>query len=375
MLLEKKFKVQNSWAIEKASIRKEKLLSFVCNKLNRELKENPVTNVFDHSIIFRFVCDNVIITDKPSLSIAKVAFGSTFYKRIVMLQDFIKLLLPIIDKLNNVEIMRYCHVSDYNLYYSYINFFDSGFITDQFQALLSKKFSDDLSIFEQVLNLQKLLGLTIKFIPTENIDIFNQYLFLICVKGYTLEKMLRYYNWVVFCNKSKKDNYTFNIGEPILKFSEAVTKQGYASWHNEHFNLQARNTRVRNARVKQTVATKYFVKTKLMKKWSNWREFKRSLLFDKKHVIIKFKWLYNHKRILSKQFLFSYAITIRSTLKKLYNKRINSTKFFTLLSNVEYRVDILSKRIFYIKTLKWVWFLFFSVIWLSTLTKFVNFMH
>lgn len=108
-----------------------------------------------------------------------------------------------------------------------------------------------------------------------------------------------------------------------------------------------------------TSKTNSLKKFKLKKKWRFWREFKQKLLFDKVHVLIKFKWLFNHKRLLNHQYLTDYSIHMQSKIKQIYKKKISKARLFSYLFNLGYRVDILSMRLFKIKSIKWVWFLLY----------------
>jgi hypothetical protein len=75
-------------------------------------------------------------------------------------------------------------------------------------------------------------------------------------------------------------------------------------------------------------------------------------MFDKAYVFIRLSWLFNHKRLLNYQYKNTYSINMQSKIKHIYKKKIGKSRLFSYLINIEFRVDILSMRIFKIKSIK-----------------------
>jgi len=171
-------------------------------------------------------------------------------------------------------------------------------------------------------------------------------IFILSIKFYQLEAKLQYLNWLLFSNNfdNKKLPFFFKKHIAVKTFFNVITDLGYDNWRKKHFNLNR-------------------ITFKLQKKWKFWREFKKRLLFNRLHILVKFKWLHSIKKLLKKQFLFFYAVDIDSKIKTQYAKNLTNARFLLLLAFLESRVDILIKRFFFIKTFVWVWLLlYFSYI-------------
>jgi hypothetical protein len=156
---------------------------------------------------------------------------------------------------------------------------------------------------------------------------------------------LQWCNWVFFRLHIDSSPYKFNCPYSLISFLETIQSFGYQFWHKKTF-------RTKN----QKVVTKKF---KLKKKWRFWREFKRYFLFDKTHMFIKFRWLHNYKRILNHQYAEAYCVDLKSKLSHIYRKKISKGRLFSYLLKFDYRIDILSTRIFNIKRIKWTWTLLY----------------
>ena len=182
-----------------------------------------------------------------------------------------------------------------------------------------------------------------------DLNIFNKnlnvYLFILYLKLYELEEQLQLLNWLFFRINLDVSPYKFYRGANLVSFLETVKQSGYDFWHKQTFSIMSTK-----------VVTKKF---KLKKKWRFWREFKRYFLYDKTHILIKFKWLHNYKKILNHQYLESYNVGLQSKICRIYKKKISKSRLFSYLLNFDYRIDILSMRIFKIKRLKLTWALLY----------------
>jgi hypothetical protein len=163
-----------------------------------------------------------------------------------------------------------------------------------------------------------------------------------------LELRLQWFNIALFGSFNRNTSAwsktrNFHIGKQLIFFFENIQKYGYEAWHKKQFYRYIENTS----------------KLKVSKRFRFWRDFKRYLLFDKSYILVKFKWLHNHQRVLNQQYNSVYFINLRFKLKKIYKKKISQSRLLSFLWYLEYRLDILSLHFFRICSLRWVWVLVF----------------
>lgn len=275
-----------------------------------------------------------------------LSFSKFFYKQIRGLQSFIKFLRSKIHNLYNFKLLQ--HVSQDSFFHNWhsITLFDSAVRNSQFDLELARLLSDNPNQLNFFLSIKSYCGIQFAFSTLNSAD-FNTYLFLLYLRLYELEDILQWFNYGAFRANTGTPQYKFYKNQTLTSFFSEVALFGYQFWHNKWFRLI-------NSHNKDTFSLMRF---KLKKIWRFWREFKKCLLFDKVHLFIKFKWLYNHKRLLSHQYLAAYSINMQSKLKHIYKKNISQARLFTYLFNLEYRVDVLSMRLFKIKSITWIWVL------------------
>jgi hypothetical protein len=272
-----------------------------------------------------------------------IGFSRFFYKQIRELQSTIKLLrLKIVD-MHSFKLLQNISQEFFIKSWYSITLFDSNNSSSSFYTILESFFPKESSEYTKILEIKRDFGINVDFLNLPDTS-FNVHLFQFYLRLHELEETLQWFNWGVFRLDIDNSPYKFYKHPTLSSFLDDVITFGYQFWHKKRFiSINA---------VKSN-------KIKLKKKWRFWREFKKCLLFDKSHVIVKFKWLFNHKRLLNHQYLSTYSISMQSKLKQLYKKKISKDRLFSYLSNLEYRVDILSMRIFRIKSIKWVWILLY----------------
>ena len=272
-----------------------------------------------------------------------IGFSHFFYKQIRVLQSTIQFLRLKIDDMHNLKLLENVSQELFIKSWYSITLFDSNNSNSSFYNILETYFSKESDEYTKLLEIKRNFGVNVDFLILSD-SFFNTYLFQFYLRLHELEETLQWFNWVVFRLDIDKSPYAFYKHRTLSSFLDDVITYGYQFWHKKRF--------ISNTVVKSN-------KIKLKKKWRFWRGFKKCLLFDKSHVIIKFKWLFNHKRLLNHQYLSTYSISMQSKLKQLYKKSTSKARFFKYLFNLEYRLDILTMRIFRIKSLKWVWILLY----------------
>jgi len=293
-----------------------------------------------------FIIQNLVkIYNQSSINLDQslIGFSRFFYKQIRELQSIIKLLRPKISDMHNFKLLENVSQEFFIKSWYSITLFDSNNLNSSFYNLLKPYFSKESDQFIKLLEIKNSFGINVDFVNLPD-SFFNIYLFQFYLRLHELEETLQWFNWAVFRLDIDKAPYKFYKHHTLSSFLDDVITYGYQFWHKNRF------------------MSANFVKSnkiKLKKKWRFWREFKKCLLFDKSHVIIKFKWLFNHKRLLNHQYLSTYSISMQSKLKRIYKKNISRARFFNYLFNLEYRIDILSMRVFRIKSIKWVYILLY----------------
>ncbi len=324
---------------------KAKRQFFIIKVLHIKLLSCKASNryVLDCSL---FIAYQLMINFIPSgigLRQNVTTFGRYFYKQIRELQTFIKLVRFHIKNFKNLKLLRTITQQTFFNTRNLITFWSCNTDNSLFIKELERCFSQNLKQLDVFFKIANYSGLKLDFLKTKSVD-FNVYLFQLYLRLNDLEEILQWFNWVLFRSHVDKKVYRFYKPKFLISFALYVGKFGYDFWHKNRF--------------KQLHAAP-LKKFRLKKKWRFWREFKKFLLFDKNHVLIKFKWLYNHKRVLNHQYLASYSTTIKSKLTYIYKNKKQQPRLFTYLFNFEFRVDVLSMRIFKLKSIKWVWLLLF----------------
>lgn len=317
----------------------ERGLTFLVSKFN----DKHILN-FGLFIINKFIND--FTAPNSNFIHSYMCFGALFYKKIRGLQSFIIYLRSKIQGFFNLNALKYINQDSYITIYDNITLYNTDSnksLDNTFDSKVEKLFSLTSTRFKDYLDLKEKFGIVINFSKNDS-NIFHTYLFIICLRLYHIEKRLQWLNTRLF-KPANSDPYIFKIPYSITSFFKKVHIYGYDRLREWKFKVNS----------KHGDANKF----KFKKKWRFWREFKRSLLYDKSHLLIRFKWLHNHKRILNQQYLSTYSINIQSKLKKVYNKKVSKAKFFSFLFNLEYRLDILSMRVFQIRSTKWVWLLLY----------------
>jgi hypothetical protein len=318
---------------------------FILKVLYTKLLSCKTSNryVFDCGL---FLCNQLMVTFTPpaiSLRHSFVGFGKYFYKNIRELQTFIKVLRFNIKNLYNLKLLSTVSQQTFFNTRNLVTLWSSNHDNSLFIKELQGSFSNNLKEFGIFFKIVAYSGLKLDFLNTISSD-FNLYLLQLYLRLYDLEEILQWFNWLLFRSHVDKKIYQFYKPSFVVSFISDVRNFGYDFWHSNRF--------------KQLHASEPEI-LRLKKKWRFWREFKKFLLFDKNHVFIKFKWLYNHKRVLSHQYLESYSTIIQSRLTRIYKKKHTQPRLFSYLFNFEFRFDILSMRVFNIKSIKWVWILLF----------------
>jgi hypothetical protein len=293
-----------------------------------------------------FLVQNLVKSFNQSsinLNQSVVGFSHYFYKQIRELQTAIKSLRFKIIDMHKFKLLQNVSQDFFIKSWYSITLFDSNEQDSNFYNILELSFSKGDKEYTKLLEIKRDFGININF-STSSDTVFNLYLFQFYLRLHELEESLQWFNWVVFRIDIDKAPYKFYKHPTLSSFIEDVITKGYQYWYKKRF--------VSTNIIKSN-------KIKLKKKWRFWRGFKKCLLFDKSHVLIKFKWLFNHKRLLNHQYISTYSISIQTKLKHIYKKKISKARLFDYLYNLEYRIDILSMRIFRIKSLKWVWILLY----------------
>jgi hypothetical protein len=101
----------------------------------------------------------------------------------------------------------------------------------------------------------------------------------------------------------------------LIFFFENIYKYGYEVWHKKQFYRHRDDAS----------------KLKISKRFRFWRDFKRYLLFDKSYILVKFKWLHNHQRVLNQQYNSVYFVNLSSKLKQIYKKKITHSRLLSFL--------------------------------------------
>jgi len=293
-----------------------------------------------------FLVQNLVKSFNQSsinLNQSVIGFSHYFYKQIRELQTAIKSLRFKIIDMHKFKLLQNVSQDFFIKSWYSITLFDSNEHDSNFYNILELSFSKGDKEYTKLLEIKRDFGININF-STSSDTVFNLYLFQFYLRLHELEETLQWFNWVVFRIDIDKAPYKFYKHPTLSSFIEDVITKGYQYWYKKRF--------VSTNIIKSN-------KIKLKKKWRFWRGFKKYLLFDKSHVLIKFKWLFNHKRLLNHQYISTYSISIQTKLKHIYKKKISKARLFDYLYNLEYRIDILSMRIFRIKSLKWVWILLY----------------
>jgi len=293
-------------------------------------------------LIIQSMLKTFVLTSQ-SLQQNLASFSKFFYKKLRQIQSLIKILRPKIVKLYNFKLLQYVNNVAFFNTWTNIGTMAKPYSSDLFNTKLKALFLSNISHFDTFIQLKDDFGIHIKFIE-ESKDDFNLYLFQFYLKLYELEECLQWFNWIIFRSDTTEGPYKFYKETILIDFLKVVRTCGYQFWHKRHFKRM------------HSVSTKRF---KLKKKWRFWREFKKYLLFDKSHIFVKFDWLYNNKRLLNHQFLESYSTAVTLKLKQFYKNKISKPRLITFLSNIEYRLDVLTLRIFKVKSIKWIWILLY----------------
>jgi len=273
-----------------------------------------------------------------SLNQNLIYFSRFFYKKIRQVQSVIKILRSKIQKLHNLNLLKSVSNSQFFNIWNLISIFSKDKDLNLFNIKLREYFLSNTNHFDDIIRIKNDFGIDVQFVE-KPINEFNLYLFLFYLKLYELEERLQWFNWILFRSEISTSPYIFYKAPILINFLKTLRTCGYQVWHKYQFK-ELHSVRIR--------------KFKLKKKWRFWREFKKCLLFDKFHIFVKFKWLHNHKRLFNHQFLESYSVVIASKLKQFYKKKINRPRLFTFLTSIEYRLDILSMRMFKIRSFKWI---------------------
>jgi hypothetical protein len=242
-----------------------------------------------------------------------------------------------VQDIHNLKLLKY--ISE-NLFFKSLNCFsilEVNYCSPLFEKRLRQLFSTTPAQFDIFLALKNDFTIGINY----DGESFNLHLFHLYLTLYELEAVLQWFNWLLFRRDVDKLPYSFKKAKALVSFFDNVGLHGYNFWHKSQFGLVNTNTGV--------------TLLKLKKKWRFWRAFKKYLLFDKDHVFVKFKWLHNHKRLLNYQHFESYAIAAQFKLRRVYQKKISKARLLSYLVAIEYRVDLLSTRLFKVKSTRWIW--------------------
>ena len=327
---------QNNWRNVTIKKRKFFLIKFLLRKL--ALKHKYDLNTYKYwSLIVQALTKTFVLTSY-SLQQNLKSFGKFLYKKIRIIQSFIKSLRFKITDLHNLKLLKFVSNLQFFNAWNSISMFTKGKNVDLFYIKLRESFLLNISNFNDFIQIKNDFGIYINFTEKSTKN-FNFYVFQLYLKLYELEENLQWFNWRVFRSDIGVHKYLFYKEPVLVNFFKIVRAYGYQFWHKTQF---------------KSVHTTGIKKFKLKKRWRFWREFKKCLLFDKSHIFIKFKWLHNHKRLFNHQFLESYSVAITSKLKQFYKKKTNRPRLFKFLTNIEYRLDILSIRVFKIRSLKWI---------------------
>lgn len=310
------------------------VLQFVFKGFNIVLNQNIISSFNTISRYFYRIIRNLQQIMKSVLKNLKHSYKLKFLQAVTA-EDFYK-------AMNSFQLLTPLININSSLNLSFDNHIKQLFSKSDFKLfiILKNKFKFN---FKPVLN--------------SKVDL-NLYLFIFYLKIFSLEKVLQHINWYLFRFDIESQPYKFNIPYIFINFMQDVLGFGYKAWHLKTFPVVISNS----------ISAKF---KKLRKKWRFWREFRRSLMFDKSHVLIKFKWLHNHKRILRSQYLDIYSIRIQQKLRSLYHKQASKSRLFSFLFSLEYRIDILSLHLFNIRTIRLInLFLYFG--YLTVNYKLVN---
>ena len=274
-------------------------------------------------------------------------FSRFFYKHIRILQSIIKTIRFKLKGLYKFELLKYVTYSKILDIEGRIKLFKPQYLVSKneyFDKNLKRIIKD--SEFDSYLKLKKVVGLSVDFEKGKGYD-FNLLLFVLIGRLCLLEPWLQWLNRVLFTNYHKGISWNrrtnFHIGKQLIFFFENIYKYGYEVWHKKQFYRHRDNVS----------------KFKISKRFRFWRDFKRYLLFDKSYILVKFKWLHNHQRVLNQQYNSVYFVNLSSKLKQIYKKKITNSRLLSFLWYLEYRLDILSLHFFKLCSLKWVWILVF----------------